>query len=72
MQLTKKLVFTVSVLTSICFIAPTSQAAEFPGDRPITLIVPFAAGGPTDKVARELALVMGKQLKGQILSLIHI
>jgi len=67
MQLTKKLVITVSVLTSICFIAPASQAAEFPGDRPITLIVPFAAGGPTDKVARELALVMGKQLKGQII-----
>ena len=67
MQLIKKLVFTASVLTSICFIAPASQAAEFPGDRPITLIVPFAAGGPTDKVARELALVMGKQLKGQII-----
>ena len=43
------------------------QAADFPGDRPITLVVPFAAGGPTDKVARELALAMGKQLKGQVI-----
>ncbi|MCE7527255.1 tripartite tricarboxylate transporter substrate-binding protein [Polynucleobacter sp. IMCC 30228] len=67
MQITKKLVFAVSLASSIGLSALVVQAAEFPGDRPITLIVPFAAGGPTDKVARELALVMGKQLKGQII-----
>ena len=44
-----------------------AKAADFPGDRPITLVVPFSAGGPTDKVARELALAMGKQLKGQVI-----
>jgi tripartite-type tricarboxylate transporter receptor subunit TctC len=33
--------------------------AAFPDDKPITMVVPFAAGGPTDKVAREIALVMG-------------
>ncbi len=67
MQITKKLVFVVSLASSIGLSTLVVQAAEFPGDRPITLIVPFAAGGPTDKVARELALVMGKQLKGQII-----
>jgi tripartite-type tricarboxylate transporter receptor subunit TctC len=30
------------------------------------MVVPFAAGGPTDKVAREIALVMGKTLKQTI------
>ncbi len=35
--------------------------ANFP-DRPIALVVPFAAGGPTDVVARMLAIPMGKHL----------
>jgi tripartite-type tricarboxylate transporter receptor subunit TctC len=37
--------------------------AAFPADKPITMIVPFAAGGPTDKVARDLGVVLGAQLK---------
>lgn len=36
-------------------------AQEFP-QRPVTLIVPFSAGGPTDVVARHLALSMAKSL----------
>src|SRR5689334_16474679 len=38
--------------------------AEFP-DKPVTIVVPFAAGGPTDKVARDLAEAMRKPLGGQ-------
>src|SRR3569832_443306 len=39
------------------------QAADFPAkDKPITIIVPFAAGGPTDKVARDLAEALRKPL----------
>jgi tripartite-type tricarboxylate transporter receptor subunit TctC len=41
--------------------------AEFPADKPITVIVPFAAGGPTDKVARDLGLVLGKELKQSVI-----
>lgn len=37
--------------------------AAFP-DKPITLVVPFAAGGPTDKVARDFAEAMRKPLGG--------
>ncbi|TMS57105.1 tripartite tricarboxylate transporter substrate binding protein BugD [Imbroritus primus] len=44
-----------------------ATAQEYPGSRPISAVVPFAAGGPTDKVARELALAMSKALGGQII-----
>mgnify|MGYP002776485517 FL=1 len=46
--------------------ASAAQAA-FPSDKPIMIVVPFVAGGPTDKVARELALVMGKSLKQTVI-----
>jgi tripartite-type tricarboxylate transporter receptor subunit TctC len=38
--------------------------AEYP-EKPITIVVPFAAGGPTDKVARDLAEALRKPLGGQ-------
>jgi tripartite-type tricarboxylate transporter receptor subunit TctC len=41
-----------------------SVAAAYP-EKPVTIVVPFAAGGPTDKVARDLAEVMRKGLSGQ-------
>ncbi len=37
-----------------------AQAQEFPGGKPISAVVPFSAGGPTDKVARELTAIMSK------------
>ena len=42
-----------------------SQAA-YP-DKPIALVVPFAAGGPTDVVARMIAIPMGKALGQTVL-----
>ncbi|MFX6023651.1 tripartite tricarboxylate transporter substrate-binding protein, partial [Acinetobacter baumannii] len=42
------------------------QAQDYPGSRPVSAVVPFAAGGPTDKVARELAQVMSKHLGATI------
>jgi tripartite-type tricarboxylate transporter receptor subunit TctC len=40
--------------------------AQYPA-KPITMIVPFSAGGPTDTVARLLGKAMGDQLKQQII-----
>ncbi len=51
----------MAVLATFTFGA---HAADFPKDHPITLVVPFAAGGPTDRVARDLAEAMRKPLGG--------
>lgn len=42
-------------------VASTGFAQNFPS-KPITLVVPFAAGGPTDTVARQLAEYLRKPL----------
>ena len=43
---------------------PSSFNTNWP-ERPVTIVVPFAAGGPTDKVARDLAEALSKTLKNQ-------
>jgi len=42
----------------------STQAQTFPGTKPVTLVVPFAAGGPTDRVARDLGEAMRKVMGG--------
>ncbi|MBP6405646.1 MAG: tripartite tricarboxylate transporter substrate binding protein BugD [Ramlibacter sp.] len=40
------------------------NAQTYPGSKPVSIVVPFAAGGPTDRVARDLAIAMAKQIPG--------
>ena len=52
-----------ALLGLICCIAIGSPAsAAWPEDKPIEIVVGFAAGGTTDVMARKLALVMQKRL----------
>src|SRR6187551_2244300 len=50
-----------ALLAAACLVGIAAQAA-FP-DRPITLIVPWAAGGGTDAVARQIAMMLERDLK---------
>ncbi|CAN5416636.1 tripartite tricarboxylate transporter substrate binding protein BugD [soil metagenome] len=52
---------TLTLLASLC---STAALADYP-EKPVTIVVPFAAGGPTDKVARDLAEAMRKPMGGQ-------
>ena len=53
------------IATLLAALAGTA-VAEYP-EKPITIVVPFTAGGPTDKVARDLGDVLRKQLNQTII-----
>ncbi len=40
----------------------SAHAQDYPGGKTISIVVPFAAGGPTDRVARDLAEALRKPL----------
>jgi tripartite-type tricarboxylate transporter receptor subunit TctC len=52
------------ILATLATVTLAVAAQAYP-DKPISIVVPFAAGGPTDRVARDLGVALSKQLKGQ-------
>lgn len=57
------MVVAVAALIGSSFV---SAAAPYPS-KPVIIVVPFSAGGPTDTVARLLGQAMSKELKQQVL-----
>ena len=57
--------FKLTLAAGAAVLALGAQAQSFPAPgKVITIVVPFAAGGPTDKVARDLAEALRKPLNG--------
>jgi tripartite-type tricarboxylate transporter receptor subunit TctC len=54
-----------AVVCGLVFAAPQGWAADYPS-RPIKLIVPYAAGGPSDVQARIIGEYLGRDLKQTI------
>lgn len=59
--------FHVAVAACAAIASLTVNAADWPSQKPITLVVPLAAGGSTDSTARLLAEKLGKEIKQQII-----
>jgi tripartite-type tricarboxylate transporter receptor subunit TctC len=65
MRLLRRLAGALAGVTAFAVLSAPVQAQTYPA-RPITLIVPFAAGGPTDIISRIVADHMSKTLGQQI------
>jgi tripartite-type tricarboxylate transporter receptor subunit TctC len=64
-MLIKRLTFIAAATALSLSALGTASAQDYPvKDKAITLVVPFAAGGPTDRVARDLAEALRKPLGG--------
>jgi tripartite-type tricarboxylate transporter receptor subunit TctC len=56
----------MTIAAALLVVATPAVAQDYP-TRPITMIVPFAAGGPTDTIARITAATMSKSLGQQVI-----
>src|SRR3569833_3749082 len=66
MRLSRRLCMLAAVCASIaCAVPATGRAEDWP-TRPITMIVPFPAGGSADAVARLVAMELSDKLKQQV------
>ena len=54
------------LMASLVLTVAGAAWADYP-EKPVTIVVPFAAGGPTDKVARDLGDVLRKQLNQPVI-----
>src|SRR5262249_60352093 len=64
MTVMKAIAAALLLATGIALVAAAQSAADFPS-RPVKILVPFAAGGPTDVVARILADLLSARWGGQ-------
>ncbi len=55
------------ILAAVAAAWAVNAQTAYPGSKSITIVVPFAAGGPTDRVARDLAEALRKPLGGATL-----
>ena len=59
--------FRMLLAAAVCAVAAGPAAAQNYPSKPVTIIIPFAAGGPTDIVGRQLGQAMTKPLGGTVI-----
>src|SRR5687767_10955769 len=58
--------YLLSALAAVLTLSSNVSAQDFP-NKQVVIVIPFAAGGPTDTLGRHLAQIMSKSLKQQVL-----
>ena len=66
-RLTRRTTSGFAILAGALILAPATTSAQGFPSKPITLIVPFAAGGPSDVIARLVGEHMGRTLGQQVI-----
>jgi len=56
--------FVAALAAACCLVATAALAEDFPGSRPVSLMMPYAAGGPGDTITRITAAGLNKVLGG--------
>lgn len=62
----KTSLFSVAAGVTLGLLVLPAAAQNFP-DKPVTMVIPFSAGGPTDTVGRSLAAAMEKSLGASVI-----
>ena len=62
MRAQARFIYAWGLAMTLAFAAPDARAVDYPV-RPIKLVVPYAAGGPTDVLGRVVADYLGRDLK---------
>lgn len=68
-SLARRRIIGSALATPLLSLAPAGRtfAAEFPGTKPIKLVVPFPAGGGTDIVGRWIGQALAQEIKGTVI-----
>jgi tripartite-type tricarboxylate transporter receptor subunit TctC len=56
-----------TIIAAGCLLATSALAEDYPGSRPVTMMMPYAAGGPGDVITRITAQGINKVLGGQFI-----
>jgi tripartite-type tricarboxylate transporter receptor subunit TctC len=65
-SLVKSLSRTLAVAGALLAVSATAPAQDFPGDRPIRIVVPYTAGGSSDFIARTVATTLAENMKASV------
>jgi tripartite-type tricarboxylate transporter receptor subunit TctC len=63
----RKIFTIIAIMAAIALFAGAVRAEDFPGTRPVSIMMPYAAGGPGDVITRITAQGLNKVLGGQFI-----